>query len=211
MERQYKDSGISWVGNIPDNWNVLRNKNTFICGKDLVGEKSSSTQLLSLTTKGIRAIKQGETSGKVPESYDTYQIVNPNNLVMCLFDLDCSAVFSGISPYCGMISPAYKVLSCKNTMIPKFADYWFTYVFDGRKFMHYSKNIRYSLTYDEFSALRIIVPPICEQQRIADFLDEKCGEIDSLIGLQDQMIEKLKAYKQSVITEAVTKGLNESR
>lgn len=208
MERQYKDSGISWVGNIPDNWTVLRNKNTFICGKDLVGEKSSSTQLLSLTTKGIRAIKQGETSGKVPESYDTYQIVNPNNLVMCLFDLDCSAVFSGISPYCGMISPAYKVLSCKNTMIPKFADYWFTYVFDGRKFMHYSKNIRYSLTYDEFSALRIIVPPICEQQRIADFLDEKCGEIDSLIGLQDQMIEKLKAYKQSVITEAVTKGLN---
>lgn len=208
MERQYIDSDISWVGKIPDNWSVLRNKNTFICRKDLVGEKSSSTQLLSLTTKGIRAIKQGETSGKVPDSYDTYQIVNPNNLVMCLFDLDCSAVFSGISPYCGMISPAYKVLSCKNIIIPKFADYWFTYVFDGRKFMHYSKNIRYSLTYDEFSALRIVVPPICEQQHIADYLDDKCGEIDSLIGLQEQMIERLKAYKQGVITEAVTKGLN---
>ncbi|KWW27204.1 MAG: type I restriction enzyme, S subunit [bacterium P3] len=208
MERQYKESGISWVGKIPESWDVLRNKNTFICGKDLVGEKSSSTQLLSLTTKGIRTIKQGETSGKVPESYDTYQTVNPNNLVMCLFDLDCSAVFAGLSPYCGMISPAYKVLSCKSTMIPQFANYWFTYVFEGRKFMHYSKNIRYSLTYDEFSALKIVVPPLNVQQCIADYLDEKCGEIDSLIGLQEQMIEKLKAYKQSVITETVTKGLN---
>jgi len=127
---------------------------------------------------------------------------------MCLFDLDCSAVFSGISKFDGMISPAYKVLSCKKSIIPQFANYWFIYVFDGRKFMHYSKNIRYSLTYDEFSALKIIVPPIKEQQRIADYLDEKCGEIDSLIGLQEQMIEKLKAYKQSLITEAVTKGLD---
>lgn len=66
----------------------------------------------------------------------------------------------------------------------------------------------YSLTYDEFSALRIVIPPLYEQQHIVDFLDGKCGEIDMLIEVQEQMIEKLKIYKQSVISEAVTKGLN---
>ena len=208
MERDYKDSNINWVGKIPQNWNVLRNKNTFTYGKDYVGGNSSSTQLLSLTTKGIRTIKQSETSGKVPESYDTYQIVRPNNLVMCLFDLDCSAVFAGISKFNGMISPAYKVLSCKSCMIPQYANYWFIYVFEGRKFMHYSKNIRYSLTYEEFSSLKIVVPPVVEQQRIADYLDRKCTEIDRLIALQEEMIEQLTDYKQSVITEAVTKGIN---
>ena len=208
MERLFKYSGISWVGSIPKEWNVLRNKNVFICRKDLVGRKSATVQLLSLTTKGIKAIKQGETSGKVPESYDTYQKVEPNNIVMCLFDLDCSAVFAGISKYTGMISPAYKVLSCKNNVIPQFIDYWFIYVFDGRKFMHYSKNIRYSLTYEEFSSLKIIIPPLEEQIKIADYLDKKCGEIDALIALQEQMISQLADYKQSVITEAVTKGLN---
>ena len=208
MEKGFKDSKISWVGSIPERWCVQRNKNAFICSKELIGELSSSTQLLSLTTKGIRAIKEGDTSGKVPESYNTYQIVKNNNLVMCLFDLDCSAVFAGLSNYEGMISPAYKVLSCKKSIIPQYANYWFAYVFDGRKFMHYSKNIRYSLTYDEFSALRIVIPPLYEQQHIVDFLDGKCGEIDMLIEVQEQMIEKLKIYKQSVISEAVTKGLN---
>ena len=208
MEKEFKDSKISWVGSIPERWCVQRNKNAFICSKELIGELSSSTQLLSLTTKGIRAIKEGDTSGKVPESYNTYQIVKNKNLVMCLFDLDCSAVFAGLSNYEGMISPAYKVLSCKKSIIPQYANYWFAYVFDGRKFMHYSKNIRYSLTYDEFSALKIVIPPLFEQQHIVEYLDEKCGEIDMLIELQEQMIEKLKIYKQSVISEAVTKGLN---
>ena len=208
MEKGYKDSKISWVGFIPERWSVQRNKNAFICSKELIGRSSSSTQLLSLTTKGIRAIKEGDTSGKVPESYDTYQIVKCNNLVMCLFDLDCSAVFAGLSNYEGMISPAYKVLTCKENITPQYANYWFAYVFDDRKFMHYSKNIRYSLTYDEFSALKIVIPPLFEQQKIVEYLDEKCGNIDMLIDLQEQMIEKLKLYKQSIISEAVTRGLN---
>ena len=208
MERQYKDSGIQWIGFIPKNWRVLRNKNAFVLGKDIIGNKSSETQLLSLTTMGIKAIKQGDTSGKVPESYDTYQIVKTNNLVLCLFDLDCSAVFAGISSYYGMISPAYKVLTCKTIMNPQYANYWFSYVFVGRKFKNYSKNIRYSLTYEEFSALNVLVPPINDQQRIASYLDKKCGEIDELIALQEKMIAQLTEYKQAVITEAVTKGLD---
>jgi len=107
-----------------------------------------------------------------------------------------------------MISPAYRVLHCKNNIIPKFADYWFRYISDGRKFNHYAKNIRYTLNYEDFSTLPIVQPPIDRQCRIADYLDEKCSKIDAIIEKQQAVIENLKAYKLSVITEVVTKGLN---
>ena len=129
---------------------------------------------------------------------------------MCLFDLDMSAVFSGISPYDGMISSAYKVLTCKEGMLPKYADYWFQYIFDNRKFNHYAKNIRYTLNYEDFSSLPMIQPPVDIQECIADYLDEKCTKIDAIIAKQREIIEKLKTYKLSVITETVTKGLSEN-
>ena len=212
MAREMKNSGIEWVGFIPNSWTVQRNKVCFDCSKDIVGDKSSSTQLLSLTTKGIRKKRAEDSAGKVPESYDTYQIVRPDDLVMCLFDLDVSAVFSGRSSFDGMISPAYRILKCKSKrIIPSYADYWFFFVFDGRKFMHYSKNLRYTLNYDEFAALPIILPPVKEQHRIADFLDAECSRIDAVIEQTRASIEEYKKLKQSVITQAVTKGIRPNR
>lgn len=203
-----KDSGISWIGLIPKGWNIYRNKNAFSCSKELVGKKFKETQLLSLTTKGIKLKDINNPEGKLPESFDTYQYVKKDEIVMCLFDLDCSAVFSGLSPYDGMISPAYKVLTCTTKMVPAYADYWFTYISYDRKFNHYAKNIRYTLNYEEFASLPMLFPSVEEQHRIADYLDKKCAKIDSIIEKQQEIIEKLKEYKLSVITEAVTKGLN---
>lgn len=206
--REMKDSGIEWIGEVPNDWRIVRNKNAFVCNKELVGEKSELTQLLSLTTRGIKKKDINNAEGKLPESFDTYQFVKENDIVMCLFDLDCSAVFSGISPFDGMISPAYRVLSCKESMEPRYADYWFRYISDGRKFNHYAKNIRYTLSYEEFLALPLLLPEKSEQRSIADYLDRKCSQIDAIIARQQEVIEKLKTYKLSVITEAVTKGLN---
>ena len=199
-----KQSGVEWIGEIPEDWKVYRNKNAFICNKEIVGKNSNSTQLLSLTTGGIKCKDINNAEGKLPESFDTYQYVKKNDVVMCLFDLDMSAVFSGISQYDGMISPAYKVLSCQDRANPLFVHYWFSYIFDGRKFNHYAKNIRYTLNYDEFATLPILLPPKETQQRIATYLDKKCSKIEETIQKQQQVIEKLKAYKQSLITEAVT-------
>ena len=199
-----KQSGVEWIGKIPEDWKVYRNKNAFICNKEIVGKNSNSTQLLSLTTGGIKCKDINNAEGKLPESFDTYQYVKKNDVVMCLFDLDMSAVFSGISQYDGMISPAYKVLSCQDRANPLFVHYWFSYIFDGRKFNHYAKNIRYTLNYDEFATLPILLPPKETQQRIATYLDKKCSKIEETIQKQQQVIEKLKAYKQSLITEAVT-------
>ncbi|SET59827.1 type I restriction enzyme, S subunit [[Clostridium] aminophilum] len=208
--REMKDSGISWIGLIPKGWNIYRNKNAFSCSKELVGKKFKETQLLSLTTKGIKLKDINNPEGKLPESFDTYQYVKKDEIVMCLFDLDCSAVFSGRSPYDGMISPAYKVLTCTTKMVPAYADYWFTYISYDRKFNHYAKNIRYTLNYEEFASLPMLFPSVEEQHRIADYLDKKCAKIDAIIEKQQEIIEKLKEYKISVITETVTKGITTS-
>lgn len=208
--REMKDSGISWVGEIPKDWSVWRNKYIFTITKDIV-LPSKSYQLLSLTTTGIKEKDENDNGGKVPENYDGYQIVKENDLVMCLFDLDCSAVFSGLSPYNGMISPAYKVLKVKKRIAnEQYYRYWFNYVGSKRFYKQYSKSLRFTLNADEFNRLFSLLPPLAEQQRIAEFLDRECGKIDGLKADIQAQIDTLEKYKRSVITEAVSHGLNPS-
>lgn len=208
--REMKDSGISWVGEIPKKWSVWRNKYIFKITKDIV-LPSKNYQLLSLTTTGIKEKDENDNGGKVPENYDGYQIVKENDLVMCLFDLDCSAVFSGLSPYNGMISPAYKVLKVKKRIAnEQYYRYWFNYVGSKRFYKQYSKSLRFTLNADEFNRLFSLLPPLDEQQKIAEFLDRECGKIDGLKADIQVQIDTLEQYKRSVITEAVTHGLNPS-
>lgn len=201
--RKMKDSGVAWIGTVPLNWEIYRNKDAFTCNKILVGEESKTIQLLSLTTKGIKKKDIHNAEGKLPESFDTYQKVKSNDLVMCLFDLDVSAVFSGLSPMEGMISPAYRVLTCTHRVHPLYADYWFQYIGHGRKFNHYAKNIRYTLSYEDFAGLPMLFPPIDEQKRIADYLDDKAAKIDAAIAKQEQVIEKISEYKDAIISEEI--------
>lgn len=205
---EMKDSGIEWVGEIPKEWKVLKNKYNFELSKEIIGTKWVETQLLSLTKYGVKAINDGEQTGKVPESLSTYQKVNKDDIVMCLFDLDCSAVFSGISNFDGMISPAYKCIRCKPHLCPQYVDYYFRTVFVDRKYKRYSKNVRFSISSDEFMNLPIIVPPIDIQKKIAEFLNFKCFEIDTLHSDIEKQIKTLEEYKKQIITEAVTKGLD---
>ena len=204
MMRDMKNSGIEWIGEIPKDWQTITNKYNFDLNKEIIGSRWNTTQLLSLTKNGIKKIVQGEQTGKVPSSFSTYQKVNRNNIVMCLFDLDCSAVFSGISKFNGMISPAYKCFKCKKHLYPLYVDYYFRAVFVDRKYKRYSKNIRYSLTSDEFFSLPILVPKLEEQKQIADFLDHKCSNIDDIIKLKNKQLSTLDEYKKSLIYEYVT-------
>lgn len=208
--QEMKDSGISWVGEIPKEWSVWRNKYIFKITKDIV-LPCKSYQLLSLTTTGIKEKDENDNGGKVPENYDGYQVVKENDLVMCLFDLDCSAVFSGLSPYNGMISPAYKVLKVKKRIAnEQYYRYWFNYVGSKRFYKQYSKSLRFTLNADEFNRLFSLLPPLDEQQRIAEFLDRECGKIDGLKEDIQAQIDTIEQYKRSIITEAVTHGLNPS-
>ncbi len=204
-----KNSGIAWVGLIPTDWSVTQNRAVFNKTKNIIGNNWVSTQLLSLTKLGIIEKDINDKGGKQPESFGTYQLVKPNDLVLCLFDIDISAVFSGISRYYGMISPAYNVIHCNNLLNPNYADYWFQFINDGRKFLHYSKNIRYTLSFNDFSSLPLLIPPINEQTKIVATLQNKISKIDSLIDIINLEIEKIREYKNNVIYLAVSRGLSE--
>ena len=207
-QKQMKNSGIEWIGEIPDDWNLIRNRWLFQEHSVKVGENSSKYQLLSLTTGGVKEKDINSSGGKVPESYDNYQTVEKGDMIFCLFDSDCSAVFSGLSRVDGMITSAYDVLKPNSDYLDEqFADFWFQYVFSNRYYKIYSKNIRYTVTSDTFKGILTPIPSLKQQKAIGSFLSEKSKQIDILIANQSAQIEKLKAYKQSVITEAVTKGL----
>ena len=110
-----------------------------------------------------------------------------------------------------MVSPAYKILVCNSKMNPHYADYWFQFVFMGRKFMSYSKTLRYTLTYEEFGVLPILCPDIETQLAISTYLDRQCAHIDNIIEKTKASIEEYKKLRQAVITQAVTKGVRGER
>lgn len=199
---------IPYIESLPSDWNVIPNRYLFYYDGKKVGDEHAQYQLLSLTTAGVKKRDINATGGKVPTSYDNYQTVKKGQMVFCLFDLDCSAVFSGISEYDGMITSAYDVFSTSDKMDTRYADYWFKYVFSNRYYKMYSKNIRYTITGDMFRALKTPVPPLEVQKKISSLLHNQEQKIDNLIANVQAQIEKLKAYKQSLITEVVTKGLD---
>ena len=205
--RQYKDSGIEWIGKIPETWEVLPHKRIMRKVKEICFTYNGE-DIISLTTNGV-IVRDLSAGGKMPTTFDGYQYVHPGNLLLCLFDIDVTPRCIGLIKNEGLTSPAYSQFKfvSKNAYAAYF-DYLLRYMDDEKCLLHLSKNLRSSLTEEDFGFINSILPPLSEQQRIADYLDEKCGEIDSLIALQEQMNEKLKAYKQSVITEAVTKGLD---
>ena len=205
--REMKDSGIPWIGEIPKDWSVMPHKRVMYKVKE-IQEHYNGENILSLTMRGV-IVRDLEAGGKMPTSFDGYQKVYPNNLLQCLFDIDVTPRCVGLIRNEGLTSPAYSQFAMYPNGYAPYYDYLLRYMDDRKTLLHLSKNLRSSLTETDFGAIYTCVPSsIEEQQRIVEFLDRKCAEVDEMIGLQEQIIEELKAYKQSVITEAVTKGLN---
>jgi len=207
MERKMKDSGIEWIGKIPETWEVLPHKRIMRKIKEICFNYNGE-DIISLTTNGV-IVRDLSAGGKMPTTFDGYQYVHPGNLLMCLFDIDVTPRCIGLIKDEGLTSPAYSQFKfLRSEAYAPYFDYLLRYMDDEKCLLHLSKNLRSSLTEEDFGIIYTVLPPLSEQQHIVKYLDTMCGEIDSLIALQEQMIEKLKAYKQSVITEAVTKGLN---
>ena len=207
--REMKKSHIPFCEYIPNTWNEMPNRYLFESHSSKVGDRSGEYQLLSLTTSGVKKKDPDSGGGKVPESYDNYQTVEKGDIVFCLFDLDVSAVFSGLSKLDGMITSAYDVFRARHKYVDDhYLDYWFQYVFSNRHYKMFSKNIRYTITGEMFKSIYTPVPSIEKQCKIGALLDRESEKIDALIANQEAQIEKLKQYKQSLITEVVTKGLD---
>jgi len=204
-----KNSGIEWIGEIPKDWNIQKVKNAFYRKK--YKAKQDNPTILSLTSKGIRIRDISNNEGQVAISYYDYNPVEKGDLLLNPMDLVTNA-FSSVSHLDGVISPAYINLKNYDGYFNKYYDYYFKLQYWGLSFFAHGKGVsfenRWTLNNQSLMNYPIPVPSYIEQQRITDFLDRKCEKIDSTIEKEQKIIDKLKVYKQSIITEVVTKGLN---
>lgn len=204
--REMKDSGLKWIGKIPSSWNVMPNK-YLMKKKKVICPVYKGEDILSLTMKGV-IVRDLDAGGKMPTSFDGYQRLEPGNLLMCLFDIDVTPRCIGLIKQAGLSSPAYSQFELNDMGNAEYYCYYYTMLDNDKTLLHLAKNLRHSLTEDQLGAISVIVPPVQEQKKIADFLDAKCTEIDALTADIQTQIDTLEQYKRSVITEAVTKGLN---
>ena len=204
MERKYKDSGIEWIGRIPMDWNTTKLGALYTQRNEKVSDKDFPP--LSVTMQGI--LPQLETAAKTDDGDNRKLVKKGDFAINSRSDRRGSC---GISPYDGSVSLINTILKPRGEMNPLLYNWLFHTSLFADEFYKWGHGIvddLWTTRWQEMKKITVAVPSLAEQQRIAEFLDEKCGEIDGLIALQEQMITRLTDYKQSVITETVTKGLN---
>ncbi|MEM9538845.1 MAG: restriction endonuclease subunit S [Cyanobacteria bacterium P01_E01_bin.42] len=205
---RYKESGVEWLGEIPEHWNILKNKFLFKEKKETVGSNSNKFILLSLTLNGVIARDMDNPQGKFPAEFNTYKIVEPNNLIFCLFDIEETPRTVGHSEQRGMITGAYDIFECNSKIYSRYIYYYYLYLDFNKRLQPLYTGLRKVIKRDSFLSIKSPVPPFEEQKKIADFLDRKTLEIENAIAKKQRLIELLEEQKTILINQAVTKGLN---
>lgn len=198
-----KDSGIPWIGEIPEHWEPCRNKDIFEESKKIVGENSSDYVLLSLTKQGVIVRDLSENKGKFPKEFNTYKVVEPGDMIFCMFDVDETPRTVGLSQNHGMITGAYDVFKIKR-VLPKFALYYYLSIDDRKALRPLYKGLRKVVPLPTFMSSKIFLPPLSEQQAIVAYIDEKLRKIDQYMCDLQREIDYLKEFKQRLISDAVT-------
>ena len=209
MAREYKDSGIEWIGQIPKEWEVCLTTMLFHEHKEKnIGLKE--TNLLSLSYGAIKRKDINTNEGLLPQSFETYNVIKKGDIIFRLTDLqnDKRSLRTGLCKENGIITSAYVTLRANKELNSAYFHYLFHSYDICKVFYGLGDGVRQGMNWEDVRKVMIFLPSLSEQQKIADYLDKVCGEVDDMVTLQETMIEELKAYKQSVITEAVTKGLN---
>ena len=203
---KYKDSGVSWIGEIPEHWKKARYKDVLSIQDEKVG-KRNDLMLLSLTKQGVIIRDLTEMKGKFPKDFESYKVVHPDNIILCLFDVDETPRTVGLSHNEGMITGAYDVFSIKNIDKEYFLYHYLS--LDDRKAMKpLYKGLRKTIPLQRLMGEHIFIPPNEEQAAIVSFLDAKTAQIDRFIAEAEREIEKLNELKQAQIAHLVTHGLN---
>ena len=207
-ERAMKDSGVEWIGGIPEEWDVSKVKYNFSTFKKIPGKESEKYERLSLTMNGVKHREKWTAEGLQPKDFMSYQLLRKGDLVFRLIDLQNPSKSRrvALSHDTGLISPAYTILHADNNkMLPEYAEMFFLMmsyldVFNALG----SCGVRSSINNAELMKIPVPVPPLAEQQQIADYLDEKCKNIDNRVQKRRQQLEWLKEYKKSLIFDYVT-------
>lgn len=199
-----KDSGVEWIGQVPEHWELTIGMNVFRENKrDNKGMKENT--VLSLSYGKIIIKPEEKLFGLVPESFETYQIVEPNDIIIRCTDLqnDQTSLRTGLAQDKGIITSAYLNLKVINNYSAKFLHYYL-HALDITKVLYkFGSGLRQNLSFLDFKRLPIIDISLAEQQ-IADYLDKQTSKIDQVIALKTAHIEKLKEYKSVLINDVVT-------
>ena len=213
MARTMKDSGIPWIGMIPEDWNLSRLQ---WCLEE-IKEKNDpikTTNVLSLTNKlGVIPYEEkGNQGNKAKEDYSQYGLAFENTLVINSMNVLIGSV--GISKYYGCVSPVYYVYKNTDKADLRFINYLFQnngFQKELRKYANGILEIRMRISSHDMLRRIIPLPDLTEQKRIADRIDTECARIDVVMEQTRASIEEYKKLKQSIITEAVTKGIRPNR
>ena len=206
-----KDSEVKWIGEIPEEWELIPAKRIFKIHKDIVGQREIDYLRLSLTMNGVIVREKTDDSGLQPDNFKTYQILRPNQIVFKLIDLEnLKTSRVGYSNYLGIVSPAYIVIdSIVQESYNKYYYYWYLSMYYRNIFKALGDSgVRSSLNGNELLSLPIPLFDLKKQIKITDYLESSVIKINNLILNLYSEIDLLSKYKKSIITEAVTKGLD---
>ncbi len=206
---EYKDSGVAWLGEVPEHWEVPQSKRLFRKRKELNSGMACENRL-ALTLGGVIPRALDDLDGLQASEFETYQIFQKDDLAFKLIDLqNIKTSRVGIVPEMGIMSPAYIRLEANQSRLwPKFGYWYFTDLYNRQVFNQLGGGVRQTLGPEELLVLPCSAPSHSEQQTIAAFLDRETGKIDALIAEQRRLVELLAEKRQAVISHAVTKGLN---
>ena len=213
MVRAMKDSGIEWIGEIPEGWEVDKTKHYYTNHKDIAGNRSEEFERLALTLNGVIKRPKDDSTGLQPEAFNGYQILRSGELVFKLIDLEnVSTSRVGYSPFTGIVSPAYIILQPNKAEESLYGVYYFLSMWQREIFNHMGDDgVRSSLNASDLLNIPYLKVPNGEKAKIVSFLDTECVRIDMVIEQTRASIEEYKKLKQSVITQAVTKGIRPGR
>ena len=208
--REMKESGVVWLGNIPETWDLVQLGSLFSEHKNKNTEMQSNN-LLSLSYGNIIRKDINTSDGLLPESFEGYNVIDDGDIILRLTDLqnDQKSLRVGLSHEKGIVTSAYVTLRKRNPAMNSQFFYYLIHSYDVRKgFYGMGAGVRQGLNFAGVRKIMLTLPSVDEQTAIAAFLGKKITQVDNLIANVQAQIEKLKAYKQSLITEVVTKGLD---
>lgn len=196
-------TGNPWIEMAPASWKKVRHKNILTEKKNTVGENYNQYTLLSLTTKGVIIRDTSTGKGKYPSDFSTYQIVQPSDMIFCLFDVDETPRTVGLSSHTGMITGAYTVYEVHD-VLPEFLLNYFIVIDNKKGFKPLYSGLRKVIGKDVFARQTIFLPSIEEQKEIVDAIKKQQAKVKRTMTFFQQEIELLHALRTRLISDVVT-------
>lgn len=203
---EMKDSGVEWIGSIPNTWSVVF-LSSVVSERKHKNKGMKENNLLSLSYGNVVRKSINTSDGLLPANFEGYNIIELGDIVLRLTDLqnDHTSLRTGLCKEKGIITSAYVTLNVDNDIFSSEYLHYLLHSFDCCKgFYGMGSGVRQGLNYEGIKKIEVLMPEKNEQQQIADYLDNKCEQIDSLIAIKQQKIKKLRQYKKSLIFEYVT-------